>query len=301
MKKLLTLVLCVALLASLSIVSIAQAEVSPVVTEKAMAYLANYDGAKYTIKVPDFFAKIDAGEDMLILDIRQPDAYAESHVKGAVNVPYGTTIAEKLANIPDDVQLYIYCYTGQTASQTTALLNVAGKFATNVQGGYNNGISATEGFEAYVTTEAGPELTADTYAVDPDVQAAITAYFDDMVSKVGTTFANFNFAPESLKEVMDAEMDNYFIYSVRQAVDYEAGHIQGAVNNPFGAGMEQNFASQLPTDKTIIVYCYTGQTASQTTAILRLLGYDAYNLSGGMGKEGGTSGWLGKGFEVTTD
>jgi rhodanese-related sulfurtransferase len=64
--------------------------------------------------------------------------------------------------------------------------------------------------------------------------------------------------------------------------------------------MELNFEAQLPTDKTIIVYCYTGQTASQTTAILRLLGYDAYNLSGGMGKEGG-SGWLGAGYPVVTD
>ena len=141
MKKLLSLVLCLALLASLTLASVAVAEVSPVVAEKAMAYLANYDGAKYTIKAPDFFAKIDAGEEMLILDIRQPDAYAESHVAGAINVPFGKTIAEKLANIPDDVQLYVYCYTGQTASQTTALLNVAGKFATNVQGGFNNGIS----------------------------------------------------------------------------------------------------------------------------------------------------------------
>ena len=299
MKKLLSMVLCVALLASLT-VAFAQAEPSPVVVEKAMAYLAGYDGAKYTIKAPDLFAKIDAGEDMMILDIRQPDAYAESHVKGAINVPFGNTIAEKLANIPNDVQLYVYCYTGQTASQTTALLNVAGKFATNVQGGFNNGISATEGFEKYVTTEAGPELPTDTYEVDPDVQAAITAYYADMVSKAGTTFANNNFAPDSLKEVIDAEMDDYFLYSVRQAKDFEAGHIQGAVNNPFGAGMEKNFEAQLPKDKKIIVYCYTGQTASQTTAILRLLGYDAYNLSGGMGKEGG-AGWLGKGYPVTTD
>ena len=298
MKKLLSLVLCLALLASVTVVAVA--EVSPVVAEKAMAYLTNYDGAKYTIKTPDFFAKIDAGEDMLVLDIRQADAYAEGHVKGAINVPFGMTIAESLAKIPDDVQLYIYCYTGQTASQTTALLNVAGKFATNVQGGYNNGISATEGFEKYVTTDAGEALPDATYTVDPDVQAAITAYYEDMVSKAGTTFANNNFAPDSLKEVIDAEMDDYFIYSVRQAVDFDAGHIQGAVNNPFGAGMEQNFATQLPTDKKIIVYCYTGQTASQTTAILRLLGYDAYNLSGGMGKEGG-AGWLGKGYAVTTD
>lgn len=300
MKKLLSLALCLALLASLSVFTFAQAEVSPVVAEKAMAYFATYDGAKYTIKVPDLFAKIDAGEDMLILDIRQPDAYAEGHLAGAVNVPYGMTIDEKLANIPDDVQLYIYCYTGQTSSQTTALLNVAGKFATNIQSGYNNGISATEGYEAYITTEAGPELTTDVYDVDPDVQAAITAYYEDVVAKTGTAFANNNFSPDSLNEVLEAELDDYFIYSVRQAVDFEAGHIQGAVNNPYCAGMEQNFAAQLPTDKKIIVYCYSGQTASQTMAILRLLGYDAYNLSGGMGKEGG-SGWLGKDYPVTTD
>ena len=135
MKKLLSLVLCIALLASLSIFAVAQAEVSPVVAEKAMAYLAGYDGAKYTIKTPDFFAKIDAGEEMLILDIRQADAYAEGHVKGAVNVPFGMTVAEKQANIPDDVQLYVYCYTGQTASQTTAILRLLGYDAYNLSGG----------------------------------------------------------------------------------------------------------------------------------------------------------------------
>ena len=298
MKKILSLVLCLALLASVT--AFAAAEVSPVVAEKAMAYFADYDGSKVVIKAPDLFAKIDAGEEMLILDIRQPDAYAESHLAGAINVPFGMAIAENLSKIPDDVQIYVYCYTGQTASQTTALLNVAGKFAANVQSGFNNGIKTTEGYEKYVTSDAGATLPDATYDVDPDVQAAITAYYEDMVSKEGTTFKYNNFAPDSLKEVMDAELDDYFIYSVRQAKDYDEGHIKGAINNPYGAGMQANFAAQLPMDKKIIVYCYSGQTASQTTAILRLLGYDAYNLSGGMGKVDG-SGWLGAGYDVTTD
>jgi len=296
MKKILSLVLLLALVLSLSMVSLAE-EVSPVVREKALDYFANYDGAKYVIKVSDLFAKMDAGEDMLILDIRQPDAYAQGHLIGAVNVPYGLTIAESLSLIPDDVQLYIYCYTGQTSSQVTALLNVAGKYAANIQSGFNNGISTTEGYEAYVTTDVA-ELPGDSYDVDPDVQAAITKYFEDMESKAGTAFANFNFKPESLLEVLEAEMDDYFVYSVRRAEDYAAAHIEGAVNNPYGAGMEQNF-DDLPKDKKIIVYCYSGQTASQTIAILRLLGYDAYNLSGGMGKEDG-GGWLGAGCPVVS-
>ena len=57
--------------------------------------------------------------------------------------------------------------------------------------------------------------------------------------------------------------------------------------------MQESF-DILPTDKTLILQCYSGQTASQTMAGLRVMGYTAYNLSGGMGAQGG-SGWLGAG------
>ena len=61
--------------------------------------------------------------------------------------------------------------------------------------------------------------------------------------------------------------------------------------------MRQYSAEQLPTGKTIVVNCYSGQTASQTAAILRLIGYNAQNHSGGMCKEGG-SGGLGAGCKA---
>ena len=83
-----------------------------------------------------------------------------------------------------------------------------------------------------------------------------------------------------------------------KAEDYAKGHIAGAINIPFGKGMQDSF-SKIPTDKPVIVYCYTGQTSSQTMAVLRMLGFDAYSLSGGMGKEGG-KGWLGIGGPVVT-
>ena len=38
----------------------------------------------------------------------------------------------------------------------------------------------------------------------------------------------------------------------------------------------------VPPDKPIVVYCYTGQTASQVTSALNMLGYDASNLLFGM-------------------
>lgn len=270
-----------------------------VVKTAAMAYFENFDSAKIMKPAKDFLAAIEAGEEMFILDVRQADAYAESHIKGAVNMPLGKAVAEGLALIPDDKQVYVYCYTGQTASQVAALLNVAGKFAANVQGGFNNGISKEAGFEAYTDTVA-VAMPTDTYEVDPAIQEAINKYFADMEAAKGTAFESFNFKPESLKEILDAEDDSYYVYSIRKAEDYAKGHIPTAVNNPFGTGMQTKFA-ELPADKTIIVQCYTGQTSSQTAAILRLLGYNAYSLQGGMGSVETKAGWLGAGYEVVTD
>lgn len=267
-----------------------------VVKEAAMAYFADFADDKNVIKAEDLFTKIDAGEDMLILDIRQADAYGEGHLKGAVNLPYGIAISDALENIPDDVPVYVNCYTGQTSSQTTALLRVAGKFAYNIQSGFDNGISKTEKYENYLETNAN-ELPGDTYEVDADIKTAIANYYKQAATD---TFKSFNFPVDSLKELVEAESEDYNILSVRQAEDYNAGHIQGAVNIPFAKGMQESFG-QISTDKPVVVYCYTGQTASQVMAIMRLLGYEAYNLSGGMGVEGGQSGWLGAGLPVVTE
>ena len=74
--------------------------------------------------------------------------------------------------------------------------------------------------------------------------------------------------------------------------------MRGAVNIPFGKDMYSMFAS-LPADKKLIVYCYTGQTAGQTVAALRLLGYDAVSMNGGMGMPANAPlGWSAKGYPV---
>lgn len=266
-----------------------------VVKEAAMAYFAEFPDDKHMIVVPDLFAKMDAGEDMFIIDVRKPEDYAQGHLKGAVNIPYGPAVAEALGQIPDDTPVYVNCYTGQTSSQTVALLNVAGKYATNIQSGWNNGISQTEGYEAYIDTEE-VALPEDTYEVDPAIAAAIADYYKEATSN---TIASFNFKPEALMELVDAESEDYTILSIRQAEDFAKGHIAGAINIPFAKGMQEHF-SEIPADKPVVVYCYTGQTSSQTMAILRLLGYEAYSLHGGMGKEGG-AGWLGGGYPVVTE
>lgn len=74
--------------------------------------------------------------------------------------------------------------------------------------------------------------------------------------------------------------DDYYILDIRGEDTYALGHIPGAIEMT-AAEIDENLDA-LPTDKAIVVVCYTGQTASQTTGYLNVLGYDAYALKWGM-------------------
>lgn len=268
--------------------------------EKAVNdYFANMPEDIYKISEKDFIDKVKAGDkDMLVIDIRTADDYAKGHVKGAVNIPWGTAISDNLDKLPADKTLYIYCYTGQTAGQTVALLNMAGFTAKSVNLGWNLGISKVDGISAFTETKS-TELEASSSAdINSDVKAAITKYYTGLNDVSSTIYKNYKISEDDLKKLVDAKDDSICILSVRNAEDYAAGHIEGALNIPFAAGMEKQF-NTLPKDKKIVVYCYTGQTAGQTVAGLRMLGYDAVSLNAGMGtKANAPAGWANKGYSV---
>lgn len=257
----------------------------------AEAYFADFPGARI-IPADKVFAAMDANEDFLILDIRQADVYAEGHLKGAVNAPWGPALADSLSWLPDDMPVYVNCYTGQTAGQAVAALNVAGIQAQSIKYGWNLGIAKTEGFEAYTTTDVAMSPDASGVKYDAQIKTAVESYF-----KAIPETGNNIISSAKLKELMDAE-EEMTIVSIRQTDAFAEGHIEGAINIPFKAGMQESF-SQLPKDEKVYVYCYSGQTAGQTVGILRLLGYDAISVKSGMGTGGtGASGWGNEGLPV---
>ena len=72
------------------------------------------------------------------------------------------------------------------------------------------------------------------------------------------------------------------IVSVRSPEDYAKGHIPGAYNIPWKTIADDANLAKLPTDKPIVVYCYTGHTGQVAATVLRVLGYDVQNLKYGM-------------------
>lgn len=266
------------------------------IEEGVNAYFANMPEHIYKIGQKEFIEKVKAEEDMVVVDIRTAEDYKKGHVKGAYNAPWGPAIAENITKISQDKDVFIYCYSGQTAGQAVMTLNLAGINARSVNLGFNFGISKVEGYED-VIEETVNEFGEETYNVPEEVKTALTEYYNGLADVKDTKFKNYKVSEEDLKGMVDNKED-FCLLSIRSEKDYNEGHIDGAINIPWGAGMEKQF-STLPKDKKIVVYCYTGQTAGQTVAGLRLLGYDACSLNGGLGMEANAPlGWINNEFEV---
>ncbi|MBI1294760.1 rhodanese-like domain-containing protein [bacterium] len=76
------------------------------------------------------------------------------------------------------------------------------------------------------------------------------------------------------------ERDDVFLLDVREDWEYAAGHIPGTTLIPLG--QLQNRLSELPTDKTIVAVCRSGNRSGQATQLLKQSGFTVHNMQGGM-------------------
>jgi rhodanese-related sulfurtransferase len=78
------------------------------------------------------------------------------------------------------------------------------------------------------------------------------------------------------------ELDDFFLVDVRPSADFCKDTVPGAINILMTDLAKPENLAKLPTDKPILVICHTGHTASISTAVLGVLGYDAWTLRFGM-------------------
>lgn len=133
---------------------------------------------------------------------------------------------------------------------------------------------------------------------DPEILEAARGYLKK-------TKSDWNYiTPEEFQELRDkGKGDKFFILDIRRPSDFKKGHIPGAKNIFWLDILDPENLKKLPTDKTILLYCYVGHTSSQVMTLLKLLGYDVVSLKFGMGispVEGvPVAGWKDFNFETT--
>ncbi|GAB3988669.1 rhodanese-like domain-containing protein [Nocardioides marmoraquaticus] len=81
-------------------------------------------------------------------------------------------------------------------------------------------------------------------------------------------------------QVPDPMPEGVTVLDVREPVEWEHGHIDGAVHVP----LQQlpGRVEELPRDQQLLVVCKVGGRSSQATAFLQEKGFEAVNLAGGM-------------------
>ncbi|HVE74502.1 MAG TPA: adenylyltransferase/sulfurtransferase MoeZ [Mycobacteriales bacterium] len=90
-----------------------------------------------TITAAELQAKVDRGDDFLLVDVREPAEFDIVRIPGAVLIPKGEILSgAALAQLPQDRALVLHCKSGVRSAEALAALHAAGfTSATHLQGG----------------------------------------------------------------------------------------------------------------------------------------------------------------------
>jgi len=89
-----------------------------------------------TIEVRDLQTLIKNKAFFFLLDVRQPEEFAQGHIQGAVSMPLGN-LPNSYKQIPKGVKLVVYCRSGHRSAQAVSFLLAQGyDKAVSLAGGY---------------------------------------------------------------------------------------------------------------------------------------------------------------------
>ena len=231
---------------------------------------------------------LNATGQVYIIDIRSATDFADGHITNAHNVALGDILTHIAAvDLTPYTKVAIVCYTGQTAGFAASLLRIMGydkvysmkwgmsAWNEHFAGKWNTAISTGNAYATQFTSDATakgpvgdlPVLSTGKTTGQEILEARMNTVLLDGFSNISST-------------VLFENLADYYIVNYWPATHYtDPGHIPGAVQYTPKETIKLTVdLKTLPTDKPVVVYCYTGQTSAFLTAYLRLLGYDAKSL-----------------------
>ncbi len=228
--------------------------------------------------------------NVLIIDIRNSKDYAEGHIKGAINIKYKELIDYfQVSGIPDYDKVVIVCYTGQSASYAASILQLVG---------YKNVYAMNWGMCAWNKKFSSRWIKNSTNRLisqlekqsNPKMKVVKLPHIESS-RKSGIEILNIRtkkLLEEGFKEASITIDDiisspgTYYIINYCEQEKYIKGHLKSAVQyNPNSSLNQKTDLLTIPTDKTVVVYCNTGQYSAYIVAYLRLIGYKAKTLKYG--------------------
>jgi rhodanese-related sulfurtransferase len=201
------------------------------------------------------------------------------HIPGAYQFTPKASLGDDqmLNNLPTDMPVVVYCWTGQHSSQVTAYLNMLGYEAYSLAYGSNNL------FHSSLTSSKWTAAEVKDFALE--YGAPPTGNFATLVDEADD-YINDATCPGVIpaQTVIDNGLATYTIVDIRGQDDYDYSHITGAIKSSLSTLVSDVNDGTIPTNKPIVVTCYTGQSAGHAKFALEMmdLGVDIYSLKWGM-------------------
>ena len=194
------------------------------------------------------------------VDVREVEEFAQARIPGATLIPL-SELDRRLAEIPPDRPVVLYCRSGNRSAQAAAWL-------------------ATQGYGKLMNLEGGiigwyqQGLPLDTQPVD------------EVYHSVPYT----ELTPHQAQAWIE---QGAYVVDVREPFEYAQGHLPGANNLPLGQfGLK---VGQLPPDRKLLLVCASGGRSSNAAQYLVAQGFEGAKVGN---LEGGTYGWMAHGFKV---
>lgn len=220
----------------------------------------------------ELYSRIQKGERIIILDVREENEYTGKHIPEAIWFPKSKfdkqdpEVLNKLEAIDKDTPVVTYCGAGHRSSYVAKKLRQAGYNAYNL-----DGISFWE--KENLPLVRGPKLP-------PSEEPAIIH--------------------------LEEAYENYYLLfkdaiwvDVRDTEDYKRGHIKGALGIPLPE--IESRLSEIPQDKEIVFYCegtWDGGTCEASRSAGRILIKEGYKQGNIKVFEDGYGAWENAGYPI---
>ncbi len=244
----------------------------------------NAKHSPYLLDVSDVYYN---SNDYLKLDLRSQDEYEKGHIDGAIRVERKNLLSYLKKNHPENFSKVILIdNTGFESAYAASILRAAGysqvyplKFGMAVwsnkfASAWTNNLKSV--YSNKLETESNKKGKKNKLPKLNVKASTVPAILEERASK--SLNEDFLIDVESIMQ----NPSDYYIVNYWPKNKYSEGHLPGAKNFKPKASlkMKANLLN-LPTNKKIALYCYTGSSASAVVGYLRLLGYDAYSIKFG--------------------
>ena len=236
------------------------------------------------IKASAVFKELDG--KIKIIDLRNSDAFAKGHIKGAVNVEF-SKIPDFFINVIKPFEfdkIVIVCNSGQYSSYTTSLLRLMGYGNVYAlrwgMSGWNKDFAKDSWLNAVSDKYADKLEVAENERMSssdfPHMNTGKSTGEEILTARFNSLFAAGYADAFITADKVFEQTKNYYTINFERKDKYDAGHIPGSVryktNGTLGIISEMQ---SIPTDREVAVYCGTGHNSGFVTAYLRLFGYNA--------------------------